>query len=700
MSQHAYKNLTSDQYEEHFSNFLINTWSYSKLSTFARNEKSFEMQYLYGVRTRSSASTVAGRAYHEGLKFFFNQKKKGIEADIVDIEKVAFDYIEDEEKCPANMWKIQKTTPTVEECKIKATKNTTSLIGNFFKEPEVYNLKEIIEVEIKISEFLTINGVDIPLPCTSIIDIVAITNDDKLVIIDHKSKAKVSDEKEIALTAGKQAITYVKNYEEMSGNTVDEVWFIENKISQNRDKSPQLTKFEFEMNKHTRGLYECLLYEPLKRMIEAVNNPDYVYLINEADNYVDLAELFEFWTQTQIAEIDEFPNIDDDKKEVLEKRQKKIRNSNAGIDPGIIKTFQKSTSEFIQYNLSNKNMKRSEKVEHVLRTFGIITNVAHTFEGYSSDTYLIEVTAGVRIAQIMKYKLDIANALNVSNIRIQSDLYVYEGKSYVAAESQKKREKDLLFDLSYLNGMKLPIGINNFNEPVIWDLENPSTPHALVCGGTGSGKSVSIMSTVEFAIASGVEEVIFLDPKFEFLDYKEKGFEVINDIREIEERLDKMVGEMNKRVASGIEKKTLLIFDEFADAFASARKGKDLKLYENVEIGVYAKLDENGNQLKKYRRECVGELKPLEENLRMLLQKGRSAGYRILAATQRASAKIITGDAKVNFPVQICFKVQKEIDSKVVLDEGGAETLSGKGDGLINSPEYNGLVRFQAFWKK
>jgi len=71
-----------------------------------------------------------------------------------------------------------------------------------------------------------------------------------------------------------------------------------------------------------------------------------------------------------------------------------------------------------------------------------------------------------------------------------------------------------------------------------------------------------------------------------------------------------------------------------------------------------------------------------------------------VAATQRASVKVITGDAKVNFPVQICFRVPKETDSRVVLDEAGAESLAGMGDGLIRSPQYNDIVRFQAFYKQ
>ena len=94
----------------------------------------------------------------------------------------------------------------------------------------------------------------------------------------------------------------------------------------------------------------------------------------------------------------------------------------------------------------------------------------------------------------------------------------------------------------------------------------------------------------------------------------------------------------------------------------------------------------------------VGRKKSLEENIKMLAQKGRSVGYRIMLATQRASTKVIDGDIKVNFPVQICFRVPKAIDSMVVIDEEGAENLEGHGDGLMKSPEYLNTVRFQGFY--
>ncbi len=132
-----------------------------------------------------------------------------------------------------------------------------------------------------------------------------------------------------------------------------------------------------------------------------------------------------------------------------------------------------------------------------------------------------------------------------------------------------------------------------------------------------------------------------------------------------------LVSDMHGRARTGSSSGlTLVVFDEFADAVAQARSGK-----------------------------ALGGDKPLEENLRILAQKGRSLGFRIIAATQRASTKVITGDAKVNFPVQVCFRVPKAVDSNVVIDEDGAECLAGHGDGLLRSPEYLGTVRFQGFYR-
>src|ERR1035437_959345 len=687
-----YKDYSPEQQEELSSNYLIDSWSYSKVSTFARNEKAFEMSYIFNQKEKSYASNIEGKAYHKALESFFLNFKEGVRLDIVTLEQIAFDFID----CvPADEWKIQKTNPTVADCIQSSTQSVSKLLNNFFSEIDTYvsDIKEVVNVESRIVTWVTVNGVDIPIPLHGVLDLEIITKEDKRVIIDHKSKSSFTPESELMFTMGKQAITYVLGNEEETGNVLDEVWFIENKISKNKDNSPQLFCFKAIMDNGTRRLYEALLYEPLERMIQAVNDPDYVYLINDSDNFIDKAELYEFWAKTMLAEIDDF-NVPENKKPMLKERLRKIRDvSISSITPTVLRNFKKFAEQFIPYDLTNKDMTNQEKIEHVLRSFGIITKISFTFEGYSSSSYLLEISAGTAISAINRYKLDIANALNVPNVRIQKDLFVYQGKSYLAIESGKRSTATLAWDKTKLEGHRIPLGEDNFGQTIVWDMDNQSTPHMLICGATGSGKSVSLKSTIEYARLAGVSDIHIFDPKHEFKAYAGKGIHVINDIEDIELEMMLLVEDMQNRVKEGRSHKTLVIFDEFADAVANSRKGNELKNYSEEVIGRFA----NGSA--KTKRVVKDSDRSLEENLRILLQKGRSSGFNIIAATQRASTKVITGDAKVNFPVQICFRVPKDIDSIVVIDEPGAEALNGRGDFLIKSPEYLNVIRAQAFYK-
>ncbi len=700
-----YNGKTKEELDKHLTQFLVSSWSYSAVSTFSRNAKAYEMQYVYGYRSKSSATTVAGNAYHEALQQYFNVfKAKEVLPELVDLETIAYNYIEETD--PRN-WKLQKTTPSVDDCIKQSSATASKLIQNFLKDISVYidEIEEVIDVEhYGKGIYVTINGVDIPLPLYYKVDLVVKLKNGKFVIIDHKSKQSYTPEEDIKLAHGKQAITYINGYETEKGLKISEVWFIENKYSQNRDKTPQLVRYTLDMSSDdVRKYYESMLYEGLRSLIHAVNDPDYVYVMNDSDNLVDLAEMYEFWTKTLLSEVEDFTGIDPTKTELIKKRLKKIKDTGIKtVNPTVIKQFRQNAAEFIQYDYSNKDMTEEEKIEHVLRRFQIIAKVFKKFDGYSSNTYLLQIDAGTKINSIQSHKLDLANALDVSTVRISKELTVYEGKAYLAVELSKKREKDLLFNKKDLVGMKIPIGRDNFEQVVHWDLDNHSTPHALVCGATGSGKSVEIKSIIEYAKLAGITQIIILDPKFEFcrMGIKGKGIVIINEILDIEEALEKLVEEMNERVKSGKVEKTLICFDEFADAQAQGRKGKELDIMEMVEFGQQKVKGMFGDTLvPKMKLQKTGSKNTLEENLRILLQKGRSVGFRILAATQRASVKVITGDAKANFPVQICFRVPKEIDSKVVLDEGGAESLAGAGDGLIRSPEYPELVRFQAYFK-
>lgn len=642
------------------------------MSCFCRNEKDFERTYIYQEKSRRSASSIAGNAYHDALAKYFASFNEN-EQQLVDITAVAYNYLDE---VPANDWKLTEKILTVENAFLEANKSVTALLENFVSELDTYTegIKRVIDVECKYSEWVTVNGVDIPLPLHFIVDLVVELTDGRIVIIDHKSKSKFTEPDELALTHGKQAITYVVGWETANpGLHVDEVWFVENKISKNKDKSAQLRKHRIVMDLDTRRLYESLLYEMLRRLIEAVSDPDYCYTINDTDNLCDKASLYDFWTRTLMSEVEDFENIPENKRELIRERMRKIKDSSvAMISPKVITSFRKTAASFISFDYSHSNMTSTEKIEHALRTFNIQAQVAHEIEGFSCNTYLCTVAAGVKLADIKKFSLDIANALDVSNVRIPNDLVVYEGKSYLSVEVNKLRTETLLWDKKYLDGKKIPVGLDNFRRPVYWNLENHSTPHCLVCGATGSGKSVMIRSTIEYAKAAGIWDICILDPKYEFEELRDGDTQVICDIEQIETIMADLVKEMNERVAAKRKQYTLVVFDEFADAAQQARKGRDLN---------------------------PGE-KSLMDNFQMLLQKGRSSGFRILAATQRADVRTIPGTLKVNFPVACCFRVPKAVDSKVVIDEEGANQLMGGGDGLFKSPEYlDSVVRFQGFYK-
>ena len=677
-----YTTLSDDQLEEHLSQFLIDSWSYSGVATFARNEKEFERRYIYREPSRRSPTTVAGTAYHAALQLFFDRlRDTGEITPLSELQEAAYDEID---TVIANQWKLGKKTPTVEDCRLAATKTANALIANFYAEQSIYTdqLARVLAVEERTTGWLVVNGVDIPLPCNSALDLVIQLTDGRRVIIDHKSKTSYTDPSELAYTGAKQAIVYALQWESRHPDLpVDEVWYMENKHSRNKDASPQIVRNTITLDPDTRRLYEAILYEPLRRMIQATSDPNYLYTINDADPMADRAELYDFWARTLIADIDDFLYLPPSKRELITHRRRKVRDASAAsISPKVIKTFRRHAATFISYEL-REDMTNQEKIEHTLRMFNIMVSVPYTFGSYSSVSYLLEIGAGVMIRNIAQHALDIANAINVPSVRVLPELTVYNGRSYLCVEAPQRSNDTLLWNPSYLDGTKIPLGLDNFGRVIYWDFANHSTPHMLICGATGSGKSVCIRSTIEYARLAGVRRVIILDPKYEFLSLDGDGIEVIADIEAIELRMKELVAEMQGRARTGGgATKTLIVFDEFADAVASARSGRALDIK-----------DENGK--------TIGREKSLEENLKMLLQKGRSLGYRIIAATQRASTKVITGDAKVNFPVQVCFRVPKAVDSKVVLDEDGAETLAGRGDGLIKSPEYFGTVRFQGFYK-
>ena len=721
----TYANLSQEELKEHLDNYLIDHWSVSSIAEFIRNEKSFERKYVYkDYSGLKSTAAIIGIAYHHALMVFFQTLKDSSEALGFDsLIQVAFEALD---KIGAHEYKPQKDK-TIFDLKEKALAAVNSSIKSFLAEQDAYlnEIQEILFVEQSFKEFITLNDIDIPVPLVAKPDMVFINKDGELAILDHKSKYAYTSEKDIDLKYSNQAIGYalalneaIKRFPDIlakypkAAEGVKRFYFYENKYSENRDKSRQIRQIPIDLDVK-RGLYEQILFEGVFRVMEAIQNPDYVYLMNPNDIFQESGEVIEFWVKTHVEGLDGFPNLKPAQRDILAKRKTLIRRAAlTGITPAMVKTFA-NPKAFVSLTPSEmQNLSISEKIEHRLRTFNYPVKVEHVIEGYSCDTYLVQIAAGLKTSAIYGYRMDIANVLGVRDVRIAQSLVEYQGSAYVAIEINRKNQTPLILeDAKIPEGYSFPIGQDNFGNVMAWDIASPSTPHMMIAGSSGSGKSVSVRTILSVALAKGIK-VTILDPKFEFTAYADKAL-VLNELSDIEAFMEAKVKEMDSifRKGAANQPKQLVVFDEAADCFARQTRERKILIDEDgdqvsepgmaiEEATDFEEAQALRSQWAAYRtakRITDDRFKTLEENTLILAQKARSAGIHLLLAAQRFSVKVLSGDAKANFTTRLCLTVASPIDSRVMLDQEGAERLNGKGDALYTSPEHSEPVRIQCF---
>lgn len=663
------------------SGFLVDHWSVSAVSEFIRNEKSFERKYIFRDHDKqSSVSAIIGSVYHAVLMEFF--RRVMLRGEKMNLDELAFAAHAELAMYGADQYRPQKKL-TIEQLQQEALKRVNEAVKSFLAEYSAYEeeIGTILFVEESFKVLVKINDVSIPLPLKIKPDLVFINKKGELCILDHKAKKNWSDESDIHLRYGNQAISYslginqaildfpdiIKSFPGAAAG-VKHFFFYENKYVKNMNGARQIKQIPIDIEK-SGPLLEQILFEGVFRMIEAVQNPNYVYLMNPDDFFQDSGEITSFWIKTHIEGLEGFPNLPDNVKKILMDRRSQVRRSVlTGIPKSIVKSFT-TPKDFITFSLQDmENLSIEERIEHRLRTFNYMVKVEHKIEGYSCDTYLLKIAAGIKTSTIFGFRMDIANAIGVKDVRIGSSLVEYAGDVFIAIEVNRKDHRTLA--LANYDAVKnsFPIGKDNFGNLIAWNIDNPSTPHMMISGGSGSGKSVAIRTMIQVAGAQGIK-VTILDPKREFLSYR-GSVEVLNELDEIEFFMELKVEEMDRIFkASGAEgnsaNKQLIIFDEAADCFARATKIK-------------------------------GE-RSLEENTLILSQKARSAGIHLVLAAQRFSVKILTGDAKANFSTRLCLTVASETDSKVMLGVGGAEKLNGKGDALYQCPGVGDPIRIQCF---
>lgn len=481
-----YSTLKNDHLENHLSNFIVPHLSYSSLRSFQRNELAYERSYIFKIYGLFSASSLAGSAYHFALENYFKklQNKEKLPG-LAELSAIGFGLIDLKNK---NELKLNKNHQNTDDVKTEASEKFRKLILNFLGESDTYldDIDEVLFVEERFETFLTLAGWDCPLPFVFVSDLIYRNKKREIVVLDHKGKTAYTSADEAILTASSQAIVNAKGFEsatlfdprlaKLKGEKVSKFFYLENKISKNRDLSRQIHRLSIPLDDETLMITELLLAESARRVCIASQNPDYEYLPNPDDKFENQKDLLDFWQKKKTGFYDDWKNLTPVQKKILDqKKAKKRLVGYSKIPSGVSKTFGQKAKQFIDFNLSSMNLPPSKKVENVLRVLGKPARVHDIIEGYAADTYLLVAGGGVSVRSIMNAKMDIACAIGVESVLIYDRLIVKDGSSFIGVDvprTAKTRRFASKIPTATENG--IPIGISNFGENVYWKLNSRS----------------------------------------------------------------------------------------------------------------------------------------------------------------------------------------------------------------------------------
>ena len=352
----------------------------------------------------------------------------------------------------------------------------------------------------------------------------------------------------------------------------------------------------------------------------------------------------------------------------------------------------------------------SQRIEQQLRNFNVKAKVKDVLVGPVVTRYELELDPGVKAAKVTSLDTDLARALMFRSIRVAE---VIPGKPYIGIETPNDHRqmvplRDVLDSDEFRNAkalLSMALGKDISGKPMIVDLAK--MPHLLVAGTTGSGKSVGV-NTMILSLLYRVkpEEVkfIMIDPKVVELsiynDIPHLLTEVVTDMKKAANALRWCVDEMERRyqLLSALRVRNIEGFNEKIDEYDALKMPIPNPLWRPGDS-----MDQLPPPLEKlsYIVVVVDEFadlmmvagKQVEELIARLAQKARAVGIHLIVATQRPSVDVITGLIKANVPSRIAFTVATKIDSRTILDAGGAESLLGKGDMLYSPQGSTELVR-------
>ena len=327
-----------------------------------------------------------------------------------------------------------------------------------------------------------------------------------------------------------------------------------------------------------------------------------------------------------------------------------------------------------------------EKLEKVLKDFGINAKVVEVNVGPSVTQYELEISSGTKMSKITGLSKEISLALAKKDVRIQAPI---PGKGTVGIELANDTTSPVglreilesVPDAKKNSKLMVALGKNIMGNSIFCEIDK--TPHLLVAGATGSGKSVCInciIASILMRTKPSEVKLVLVDPKkVELSMYNgipHLLMPVVTDPRKANDALKRIVREMEDRYDIFSEKnvKNITTYNEWVDKQNEGRSDEE-KIGHMPYIVVI--VDELADLMLVASKE-------VEDSIMRITQMARAAGIHLIIATQRPSTDVITGVIKANIPSRIAFAVSSNIDSRTILDQGGAEKLLGKGDMLFS----------------
>ncbi|QCT75205.1 DNA translocase FtsK [Macrococcoides canis] len=341
------------------------------------------------------------------------------------------------------------------------------------------------------------------------------------------------------------------------------------------------------------------------------------------------------------------------------------------------------------------NMERDEswveehkaQLDDAFYHFNVPAKVENVVVGPSVTRFELSVEKGVKVSRITNLQDDIKMALAAKDVRIEAPI---PGTSLVGVEVPNVETRNVnLSEIVFSKKMKfsdsnlsVALGARINNEPMIMDLAK--MPHGLIAGATGSGKSVcinSILISLLYRNNPNELKLLLIDPKMvELAPYNDLPHliaPVITDVKAATESLKWVVGEMERR------------YQIFADVHVRNITAYNQKVsYQDRIPKIVVVIDELADLMMMAPQD-------VEHSIARIAQKARAAGIHLILATQRPSVNVITGLIKANVPTRIAFMVSSSVDSRTILDSGGAEKLLGNGDMLYLGNGMNKPIRIQ-----